>query len=89
MNRHFEDTRYYLKRASQTARKGLRTELEPIEMRVRELMGTEKEPEPGRVERVKSDLTDLQMKAGEKSERTIGNVREKVGVYRQKGQTEA
>jgi vacuolar-type H+-ATPase subunit H len=36
MNRHFEDTQYYLKRAGETAKKGIAEELEPIEERVRE-----------------------------------------------------
>ncbi|MEF8783631.1 MAG: hypothetical protein V5A54_11135 [Haloarculaceae archaeon] len=36
MNRHLEDTQYYLKRAGETAKKGIAEELEPIEESVRE-----------------------------------------------------
>ena len=36
MNKHFEDTQYYLKRAGETAKKGIAEELEPVEERVRE-----------------------------------------------------
>ncbi|MBV0924648.1 hypothetical protein KTS45_10605 [Halomicroarcula limicola] len=89
MNRHFEDTRYYLERAVETASKGVRAELEPVETRVRDLIGVEREAEPDRVERVKRDLTDLQTKAGERGERVIADAREKVGVHRQKDRTEA
>ena len=46
MNRHFADARYYLKRAGETASKGVREELAPLEARVRELTGAEDEPEP-------------------------------------------
>nr|WP_328765854.1 hypothetical protein [Halomicroarcula nitratireducens] len=53
------------------------------------MTGTEKAPESGRLERVKRDLTDLQTKASETSERAIGDARAKVDVYRQKGRTEA
>ncbi|PSQ39186.1 hypothetical protein BRD13_03950 [Halobacteriales archaeon SW_5_70_135] len=31
MNKHFEDARYYLKRAGEHAKLGLREELEPVE----------------------------------------------------------
>ena len=48
MNRHFQDTRYYLGRAVTTAKKGLTTELEPVVRRVRQRIGREPEPEPGR-----------------------------------------
>lgn len=70
MNRHFEDTRYYLKRAGETAKKGIAEELEPIEKRVTELRGDEDEPEPGRLE-------DLQ-------ERTEGEAREAIADAREK-----
>jgi len=77
MNRHFEDTRYYLKRAGETAKKGIAEELEPIEKRVTELRGDEDEPEPGRLEAIRKDLEDLQ-------ERTEGEAREAIADARKK-----
>lgn len=82
MNRHFEDARYYLKRAGETAGRGLKAELEPVEARFRELTGTEKEPDPGRLEAVKADLKSLQDRAEGEAETAIGRAREKIGAYR-------
>ena len=52
MNRHFQDTRYYLKRAGQSVRAGLGTELRPLRERFDGLLGREAEaeetPERGR-----------------------------------------
>ena len=82
MNKHFEDARYYLKRAGETASKGLKEELEPVETRFRELTGTEEEPEPSRLEAVKADLKALQERAEGEAETAIGQAREKIGAYR-------
>jgi len=88
MNKHFEDAQYYLKRAGKTATKGVKEELEPVEERFRELTGKEEEPEPGRLEKVKADLKELQEKAEGEAEEAIADAREKIGAYR-KGETEA
>ncbi|WP_276272456.1 DUF7553 family protein [Haloarcula litorea] len=82
MNKHFEDARYYLKRAGETAGKGVREELEPVEQRFRELTGKEEEPEPGRLDKVKADLKDLQQNAEGEAERAIEDAREKIEAYR-------
>ena len=55
MNRYFKDTRYYLKRAAETALQGVRAELDPIEARVRTLTGREVS-ETGHLADVKADL---------------------------------
>jgi hypothetical protein len=89
MNKHFEDARYYLKRAGETAGKGLKEELEPVEERFRELTGREAEPEPGRLETVKTDLKGLQDRAEGEAEEAIAQAREKIGEYRGKEQAEA
>ena len=86
MNKHFEDARYYLKRASETAGKGLKEELEPVEERFRELTGTDEEPEPTRLEAVKEDLKGLQERAEGEAEAAIADARGKVGDYRGKEQ---
>lgn len=75
MNRHFEDTRYYLTRAVETACKGVTEELEPLRDRFEER--GEDEPEPGRVDQLRADLADLQ-------ERAEGEARERLGSYRER-----
>ncbi|MFC7020448.1 MULTISPECIES: DUF7553 family protein [Haloarcula] len=89
MNKHFEDARYYLKRAGETAKKGVETELEPVEERFRELTGDEKEPEPGRLEKVKADLKELQEKAEGEAETAIADARAKIDDYRGTTEQEA
>ena len=84
MNKHFEDARYYLKRAGETAGKGLKEELEPVEARFRELTGKEEEPEPNRLEAVKADLKALQERAEGEAEhdalgRPLVDVRQQFG----------
>ena len=89
MNKHFQDARYYLKRAGETASKGVKAELEPVEERFRELTGREAEPDPGRLETVKSDLQALQERAEGEAEEAIAQARSKLGDYRGKEQAEA
>jgi molecular chaperone GrpE (heat shock protein) len=79
MNKHFEDTRYYLKRAGETAKRGISEELEPLQERVAELTGGEEEPEPSRLEEVKADLKELQGRAEGEAEKAIGKARERLG----------
>jgi len=89
MNKHFENARYYLKRAGETASKGVKAELEPVEERFRELTGKEAEPEPSRLEKVKGELKELQEKAEGEAEVAIGEARDRIGSYRGKAETEA
>lgn len=85
MNKHFEDARYYLKRATETAAKGLREELEPIEARLRELTGREEEAEPEltRVAAIREDLTELEQRAEGEAKEAIAEAREKLKAYRE------
>ncbi|MFB6143252.1 MAG: hypothetical protein ABEJ30_07920 [Halorientalis sp.] len=83
MNRHFEDARYYLKRAGETAKQGVAAELEPVEERFRELTGGEDEPEPGRLEAVRSDLEDIQATAEGEAKRAIADARERIERFRE------
>jgi DNA-binding PadR family transcriptional regulator len=82
MNKHFEDARYYLKQAGKKATKGVREELEPIEERFRELTGREKEPEPGRLEKVRDDLEDLQKRAEGEANKAISDAIDRIDQYR-------
>jgi uncharacterized protein YjbJ (UPF0337 family) len=88
MNRHFEDTLYYLKRVGETAKKGVTEEVEPIEERVREVTGREKEPEPGRLQKIKTDLKEAGENAEGEAKEAIENAREALDEYRP-GQTES
>ena len=83
MNKHFEDTRYYIKRAGETAKKGISEELEPIEERVKKLTGQEEEPEPSRLEEIRADLKELQGRAEGEAKEAIGSAREKLQLVRE------
>jgi exonuclease VII small subunit len=83
MNKHFEDTRYYVKRAGETAKKGISEELEPVEQRVKKLAGKEEEPEPSRLEELRADLKELQGRAEGEAKDAIGKAREKVETVRE------
>ena len=78
MNKHFEDSRYYLRRAARTAAKGLNEEIEAVEARLRELTGRETEPEPGRVEEIRAELERLQERAEGEAREAIGKARERL-----------
>jgi len=82
MNRHFEDTVYYVKRAGKTAKDGISEELEPIQERVQSLRG-EEEPEPTRVEQLREDLHDLQERAEGEAREALETAREKLGRVRE------
>jgi hypothetical protein len=83
MNKHFEDARYYLKRATETAAKGVLEELEPIESRFRELTGREEEPEPSRLAAIREELDTLEERAEGEAKEAIAEAREKLKSYRQ------
>lgn len=82
MNKHFEDTRYYLKRAAEHAKAGVEEELEPLQEKVQGLVGEEEEPEPSRVEQLQNDLQDLEKKAEGEARERIAEARAKVQAYR-------
>jgi hypothetical protein len=86
MNKHFEDTRYYLKRAGETAKKGITEELEPVEERVRELAGKEEEPDPGRLEEIREDLEEIQNRAEGEAKEAISDARGKLQTLRESKQ---
>ena len=81
MNKHFEDTRYYLKRAAETAKRGVEEEVEPLQDRVQELIGEEEEPEPEptRVEQLRDDLDELQARAEGEAEEALNDARDRLG----------
>lgn len=83
MASHFEDARYYMGRAVDHAKAGVKEELEPLEQRVRELTGTEKEPEPGRLEKLQTDLKELEGRAEGEAREAVESARGRLAAYRE------
>lgn len=83
MNRHFQDTRYYLKRAGHTVKKGIAVELAPVTERVQKFTGNEPAPESGRFDELKADLETYAGNARGKASGAIEEGREKLESYRQ------
>ena len=82
MNKHFKDTRYYLKRAGETAKRGIAEELEPVQERVQVLVGEDEEPDPSRIEQVRADLAEIGERAEGEAKAAIEDAREKLDQYR-------
>ena len=83
MNKYFEDAKYYLKRAGETAKAGISEELEPLKERVDDLVDREEaDPEPGRFDEVRADLEALQERAEGETREAIADARERIDAYR-------
>jgi hypothetical protein len=83
MSKHFEDARYYLGRAAEHAKAGVKEELEPIEGRVKALIGAEEEePEPSRLDRIQADLKQLEERAEGEAREAIASARARMKEYR-------
>lgn len=79
-NKYFEDTKYYLKRAAETAKRGVEEEIGPLQDRVQELIGDEEEPEPepSRVEQLCEDLNELQTHAEGEAKEALNDARDRL-----------
>ena len=82
VNKHFEDARYYLKRAGETAKAGLAEEVSAVEERFRELTGREEAPEDSRLEDIRAELAELQERAEGEANEAIEDARERIEEYR-------
>ena len=84
MNKHFEDTRYYLKRAAETAKAGVEEEIDPLEQKVRGWAGLEEdeEVEAGGLDSMIEELRTLEAKAEGEAREAIGTARERLRAYR-------
>lgn len=82
MSKHFEDARYYLGRAADHAKEGVKEELEPVEQKVRKFTGREKEPEPGRLEKLQQDLESLEGRAEGEAREAVKKAQERLSDYR-------
>jgi len=85
MNRQFRDTQYYLKRAAETARNGVREEVASVVGRVRRRLGRERDPEPGRVETIRSELAAVPERVREEASEAVEGARDAVREYRGRG----
>jgi hypothetical protein len=84
MNKHFEDAQYYLKRAGETAKKGVAEEVQPLQDRITKLAGKEPEPKPGRVEALRDEIEELRGRAEGDAKSALDDAKEKIDVYRKK-----
>lgn len=84
MSKHFEDARYYLGRAVEHAKAGMKEELEAAEEKVRTLTGFEadEEPEPSRLEKLQAELKELEGRAEGEAKEAIASARERLQAYR-------
>ncbi|AEN05773.1 hypothetical protein Halar_2089 [halophilic archaeon DL31] len=84
MTKHFEDARYYLGRAVEHAKAGVKEELEPLEDRVRKLTGREKaeEPVPSRLESIQQELKELEQRVEGETKEAVQNARGRLLAYR-------
>jgi uncharacterized protein YjbJ (UPF0337 family) len=89
MNKHFEDAKYYLKRAGETAKAGVSEELGPIRDRIDDLIDREQEePEPGRFDEVREELKELQARAEGETREAIEDARDRIETYRSERESE-
>lgn len=91
MAKHFEDAKYYMGRAVEHAKAGVKEELEPLEERVRALTGNEKaeEPEPGRLEKLQQELKELEERVEGETKEAVQNARGRLLAYRKDTDEEA
>ncbi|MEF8801016.1 MAG: hypothetical protein V5A38_12685 [Halolamina sp.] len=91
MAKHFEDAKYYMSRAVEHAKAGVKEELEPLEERVRELTGREQEEEPesGRLEKLQQELKQLEERVEGETKEAVQNARGRLLAYREDTDEEA
>ncbi|WP_066417785.1 DUF7553 family protein [Halorubrum aethiopicum] len=91
MSKHFEDARYYLGRAAEHAKAGVKEELAPLQERVSKLVGDEpeEEPEPSRLEKLQTDLKALEERAEGEAREAVKSARERVEAYRKRDEQPA
>ena len=63
MNKHFRDAWYYLRRAGTHVGLGVREEFTPMERRLREMTGRERDPKPSQREKMRQSVRDTERTA--------------------------
>lgn len=82
MNRNFEDAWYYVKRAGETAARGVREELEPVERRLTRLTGGEEAEPAGWFEELQADVERARARVEREVKETMREARGKFRKYR-------
>jgi hypothetical protein len=83
MNKHFEDARYYLKRAGETAAAGLSEEIESYRDRVMAALGREDEAVPvSRLDELRAELNGLVDRAEGEAREALEDARDRLDGYR-------
>jgi len=84
MNKHFEDARYYMNRAVDTAKEGVKEEMEPVREKFQQTVGTEEEPEPepSGLEKIQDQLEDIEGRAEGEARRAITSAKGRIKSYR-------
>ncbi len=82
MNKHFEDARYYLNRAADTAKEGVKEELDDARERFRDVTGREGVPEPGRLEKLQNQLEEVEGRAEGETRRAVTSAKARIKSYR-------
>ncbi len=82
MSKHFEDSAYYLKRAARHAKLGVAEHARSIEGRVRRRLGREREPEPGRVESIVTEVRSAERRAERGARESLDGARQRLGGLR-------
>jgi len=84
MNKHFEDARYYLNRAADTAKEGVKEEVDDVRDRFSDIIGPEEEePEPSRLERFQNQLEEVEERAEGEARRAVTSAKGRVKSYRE------
>jgi len=85
MNKHFQDTRYYLTRAFEHARLGVRESIHHGRGRVRTLIGREAEPE-SRIDRLRGAVAMQRARVDGQARTAIAGARSAVGERRERSE---
>ncbi|MFB6138397.1 MAG: hypothetical protein ABEJ42_08705 [Halobacteriaceae archaeon] len=89
MNRNFEDARYYLRRAGETAKAGVAEELEPLQERIQDLTGRGEDETPdGTLESLQERVEELEEKAEGEARRALTSAKGRLEKVRDSRQSE-
>ncbi|WP_435154395.1 DUF7553 family protein [Haladaptatus sp. DFWS20] len=80
MNKHFKDAWYYLRRSGSHLKRGVRTELNAGERKIRKWTGRERtaEPEPTRREAVRTNIRKAERRVKRRSRDAVKDARKRI-----------
>lgn len=82
MNRHFEDSTYYARRAGETMTAGVAEELDHVRTRVASMVGRSPEPEMGRMDALRTRFDAARSRVGRGVREATSSVRGRLGQGR-------